>query len=417
MKDLERLLNPEKRFLEYQDYLIDLIASSYHKNFKDLIATRIKDAFYFFDSIPDVTYQFIKKFNPNIKNLIKYYLLNKNYKLSKIIAESLVNNKYYYPYVKKFLNISDKYFKKNKNVILGLNFEAFSNEYKVILQNPNLHENIKEIIRTSREGYLEKCKSIGLEPITDENKIQNYLDFKEMQENFIKKYIIIASSFGESIIEKLNIKNYSFSNSIESIVSKIVYIDNCTAITYSAWTTQNKRQVILSLPVLKNHLQMCLDICALHELVHISENELYSIFHWNYSEKYKIFNEFRTQEKTLKLFSKLRQDNIHIFDQDNNDDNTYESAYDKFITLINPLLDNYRELIDYCAITNKVSPIYKNLGRENFDNYCKSLSTLFNEVMYISKLLNKEDKINISTEFYNTQIEKMKTYSKRNTIK
>ena len=69
MKDLDRLLNPNKRFLEYQDYLIDLIASSYHKSFKDLIATRIKDAFYFFDSTPD--YMSDIKYSPFLERVVK----------------------------------------------------------------------------------------------------------------------------------------------------------------------------------------------------------------------------------------------------------------------------------------------------------------------------------------------------------
>ena len=115
MQDLDRLLNPEKRFLEYQDYLIDLIASSYHKSFKDLIATRIKDAFYFFDSTPDVTYQFVKKFNPNIKNLIKYYFLSKDYEITLQTANKFVNKKRYYPYIKDFFNIKGIFKNKSYN--------------------------------------------------------------------------------------------------------------------------------------------------------------------------------------------------------------------------------------------------------------------------------------------------------------
>ena len=109
MQDLDRLLTPEKRFLDYQDYLIDLIASSYHKSFKDTVATRIKDAFYFFDSTPDVTCQNIKNFNPNMKILVKYHLLNINYTLCKIVAKG-IGDLYYYNYLKKFLKINNSFF-------------------------------------------------------------------------------------------------------------------------------------------------------------------------------------------------------------------------------------------------------------------------------------------------------------------
>ena len=89
----------------------------------------------------------------------------------------------------------------------------------------------------------------------------------------------------------------------------------------------------------------------------------------------------------------------------------------KFIPLIEPLLDTYRELIDYCAIANKISPLYKTLGKENFDNYCKSLNDIYNEMEYMSKFLNEGDDINVSGDYSYLQIDKMKTYSKRKIIK
>ena len=85
MQDIDKLFNPNKTFLEYQDYLIDLIASSYHKQFKDVIATRIKESLYFFDSLPNVTYQALKNNNSNLKKLITYFFINKNYEMSELI--------------------------------------------------------------------------------------------------------------------------------------------------------------------------------------------------------------------------------------------------------------------------------------------------------------------------------------------
>ena len=79
MQDLDRLLNPNKRFLEYRDYLIDLISCSYHKSLKDIISTRIKDAIYFFDSTPDVTYDLLEKYNSNLDTLKRYNVLKEDY--------------------------------------------------------------------------------------------------------------------------------------------------------------------------------------------------------------------------------------------------------------------------------------------------------------------------------------------------
>ena len=167
MKDLDRLLNPEKRFLEYQDYLIDLIASSYHKSFKDLIATRIKDAFYFFDSTPDVTYKRVEKIDGSLDILKHYKSLMDDY-MSK--GEKLQDeiDDYTLRYLKELLNISDDIFNKNKEVILGLRFDAFDKKYKKYLTYDN---EVKNLLLELQQDYIDTCKRIGIEPLLDEEKL------------------------------------------------------------------------------------------------------------------------------------------------------------------------------------------------------------------------------------------------------
>lgn len=419
MQELDRLLNPNKRFLEYQDYLIDLISSSYHKSFKDLIATRIKDAFYFFDSTPDVTYQFIKEFNPNIKKLIKYYLLNKDYEKKKSSYQYL-GKKYYCDYLKGFLDLSASCFRKNIDIILGLNFEVFSKEYNKMLLSSNISRKVKEIIEEERDNYISTFKSIGIEPITDENVIQDCLNMKEKLNYIYKACIIKDSLYGKSVMKKIEKLNIDSNILLYYIVGSIAFMENNTeARVKNVKTNQGKQKCILSFPVVEKYFFKCLDLdyTLLHELIHICEAEQdsdFSIFMTN--ENYHYFNEFRTDEKAIRLLSKLRQDNIYIFNQDNDSIST-ESDYNKFIPLIEPLLDAYRELIDYCAVTNEISPLYKTLGKENFDNYCKSLNDIYNEMEYMFKFLNEDDDINISSDYSYLQIDKMKDYSKRKTLK
>ena len=396
MQDLDRLLTPEKRFLDYQDYLIDLIASSYHKSFKDIIATRIKNAFYFFDSTPDVTCQNIKNFNPNMKILVKYHLLNINYTLCKIMAKG-IGDLYYYNYLKKFLKINNSFFIKNKDLILNLNFEAFSKESNNFLKDNTTTSDIRNIIRKSREIYLNSCKSINLEPITDENSIEEYLKIKNDIDATNKNTTTSTSIFGKNTVKRLKNKNNSFLIDPDILASDIIYLDDKMAITVLVKTAKNKLQTILAFPLLKQYQSQGLDIALLHELIHISEIKLESMHNPLFSKKeYIPFNEFRTQEKAITLFTKLREDNIHIFDQDDNDDTIYKSYYDEFFYLIEPLLDKYRELIDYCAINNRLSPLYKTLGRDKFDECCNSLSKLFSVSILVDEKLNE-----------------MKTYSKR----
>lgn len=408
MQDLDRLLNPEKRFLEYQDYLIDLIASSYHKSFKDLIATRIKDAFYFFDSTPDVTYQFVKKFNPNIKNLIKYYFLSKDYEITLQTANKFVNKKRYYPYIKDFFNINISYFERNKDKILNLNLDSLSKESEDLLLDPNISEVSKNKIRDKRQEYLDNCKSIGLNPIVDINKVQNYLDYKEKIEEQKKYLITCCSNFGKKVIRRLEHTNNSFLISIEEIATTMLFLDAFSQVR-TIKTNQNNWKSILIFPLLKAPFSNVLDEALIHELIHVSEN-CYN--------KYCIFNEIRTEEKAFKLFSKLREDNIYIYDyEENNNKEIPQCIYEVFIPLIEPLLDTYRELIDYCAITNELSPIYENLGYDNFDTYCKLLDKIFKQYKLILKFKNEDEIIDISSLCLDEYVDKMKTYSKRKNIK
>ena len=128
------------------------------------------------------------------------------------------------------------------------------------------------------------------------------------------------------------------------------------------------------------------------------------------NKDYSIFNEFRTQEKARSLFKRLRKDNIYIFDLDNNNNNdiSYKSAYDFYLSLVNPLLDDYRELFDSSAINNSLSVINENLGKDNFINYCIFLTSLYENDFNMYGQSFDEETISKNNDFIN----KMKTYSK-----
>lgn len=405
MKDLERLLNPEKRFLEYQDYIIDLISSSYHKNYKDLIATRIKNALYFFDSTPDIVYETLQKLDSNLDILkdYKYTLDEYNSKEEKLHKEM---DDYILKYLKELLNISDDVISKNKDLFLGLRFEAFSKEYKEYLTSDD--EELKSQVIELQEDYLDTCQRIGITPLLDENKIEQYLDFEKRQVIILEQNIIKNTIFGKKILERLDESMMvSFYNKT-LIARNLVYFDedrDATAIT-RLYRTKDFSKTLLSLPLLKNCFNKGLDIELIHELIHVSEmnNKMCSIV---VSEDYRMFNEFRTQEKAWSLLDKLRKDNIYIFDQDNNDDTLYKSSYDYYLPLVNPLLNTYRELFDYSAINNRLSYIYKELGKENFNRYCIFLTNLFGNGLNINAV---SDRDTISKNNY--LIDKIKIYSK-----
>ena len=418
MQDIDKLFNPNKTFLESQDYLIDLIASSYHKQFKDVIATRIKESLYFFDSLPNVTYQALKNNNSNLKKLITYFFINKNYEMSELIIENIERDNYYY-LLKQFLDIDNNFFKNNKEVILNLDFRVFSKKVNKLLLDKTLDETVKDKIKEKQQEYLDACHSINLNSITDENMIEQYLLRRKIQEEASKDTIIITSLFGRKMIKKIKQTGISFEKSKVDIANDIVFMNESSlAHVMSCATKQGKWQVILGQPLLHNYntspyYMYSSDEILLHELTHVVEFDLNCDIHPFFLYNYSFFNEIRTQERSKLLYDKLRQDNIYIFDEPNvsyfND-----AYYDEFIPLIESLIREYRELIDYCAIANKISPLYKNFGRNNFDDLCKYLLDLRNKEQILIDLgipfKETEDNLN----YFKEQVEKIKTYSKRN---
>ena len=400
MQDLDRLLNPNKRFLEYQDYLIDLIASSYHKSFKDLIATRIKDAFYFFDSTPDVTYESLYNLDSSLDELKYYKSLMDDY-MSK--GEKLQDeiDDYTLRYLKELLNISDDVFDKNKEVILGLRFDAFDKKYKKYLDYDN---EVRDLLLELQQDYIDTCKRIGIIPLLDEEKLDSCIDFLKRQEKVLERNVIKNSIFGKNILDRLG--GIPFYKKI-LLARNIVFFEEDFDCDVTAITSLSKEysKTFISFPLLKKYLDRGLDINLLHELVHVCEmNDEHCSFIIN--KDYSIFNEFRTQEKARSLFKRLRKDNVYIFDQDNNTLNN--SAYDIYLPLVNSLLDNYRELFDSSAINNRLSVINENLGKDNFTNYCIFLTSLYENGLNMHGQSFDGDTISKNNDFIN----KMKTYSK-----
>ena len=400
MKDLDRLLKPNKRFLEYQDYLIDLIASSYHKSFKDLIATRIKDAFYFFDSTPDVTYESLYNLDSSLDELKYYKSLMDDY-MSK--GEKLQDeiDDYTLRYLKELLNISDDVFDKNKEVILGLRFDAFDKKYKKYLDYDN---EVRDLLLKLQQDYIDTCKRIGIIPLLDEEKLDDCIDFLKRQEKVLERNVIKNSIFGKNILDRLG--DIPFYKKI-LLARNIVFFEEDFDCDVTAITSLSKEysKTFISFPLLKKYHDRGLDINLLHELVHVCEmNDEHCSFIIN--KDYSIFNEFRTQEKARSLFKRLRKDNVYIFDQDNNTLNN--SAYDIYLPLVNSLLDNYRELFDSSAINNRLSVINENLGKDNFTNYCIFLTSLYENGLNMHGQSFDGDTISKNNDFIN----KMKTYSK-----
>lgn len=118
----------------------------------------------------------------------------------------------------------------------------------------------------------------------------------------------------------------------------------------------------------------------------------------------------------MRLHNKMKKNGISIFDTEENSNKT-ECLYTHFVPLIDYLLQDYEDLFNYCSLYNKVSPLYKVFGKDNFVNFSKDVSDLYYTADLINKLVEKGTTVSINITPYKKQIDKMKTYSKRKIIK
>ena len=112
----------------------------------------------------------------------------------------------------------------------------------------------------------------------------------------------------------------------------------------------------------------------------------------------------------------MKKEGIFIFDTEENSNKT-ECLYTHFVPLVEPLLKGYEDLFNYCSLYNKVSPLYKVFGRDNFNNFSMNVSNLYCSVTALNKLLKKGETLSFDLTAYKNQIDEMKTYSKRKIIK
>ena len=77
-----------------------------------------------------------------------------------------------------------------------------------------------------------------------------------------------------------------------------------------------------------------------------------------------------------------------------------------------PLLQDYEGLFNYCSLYNRVSPLYKVFGKDNFVNFSKDVSDLYYTADLINKLVEKGTTVSINFTPYENQIDEMKNIFK-----
>lgn len=400
---------------EGYNYIEEMLIEEYGYRYEELIRNRLSKTNYIFKSLPDITYYSLKElgYDPKkYKSLEKYYQDYINYSQ---VVDYLEKETYrqIYKYLKLNFSLTDDYLNKHVEEILNLDYQVFSKEYMDILNESN-DQRLKSLIIKKQNDFIIKCIKLGL-PLTSIDKILELDTYVSLLERSNQLELLKLTNFGKEITKYISniIDNISYFKAL-NYARKILF-GNITATTYTI-KRNKKSYTIVYIPILEIKEDVSIDHTLIHENIHsIESNNGYCGISNCKTDNY-ILNELKTESKAIRLHNRMKKDGVSIFDTEENSNKT-ECLYTPFVPLIDYLLQDYEDLFNYCSLYNKVSPLYKVFGRDNFNNFSMNVSNLYYSVTALNKLLKKGETLSFDATFYKDQIDKMKTYSKRKTLK
>ena len=410
MKELENI------FKESYNYIEEMLIEEYGYRYEELIRNRLSKTNYIFKSTPDITYYSLKElgYDPKkYKSLEKYYQDYINYRQVEDYLDKKIKKKIY-NYLKEKLSLSDDYLSKHLNEILSLNYQVFSENSMNILRY-SLNESLKSLIIEKQSDFIRRCmeEDLPLAVIDISKELDAYTSLLDRSKQI---QLLKLTNFGKEMTNHIsNILDTNYYYESLNYSRKILFDDNNAATTWSI-ERNKKSYIIVYLPILKIKDDTSIDHVLVHESIHAIESKKGNSGIGSYKRDNNVINELKTESKTMRLHNKMKKNGISIFDTEENSNKT-ECLYTHFVPLIDYLLQDYEDLFNYCSLYNKVSPLYKVFGKDNFVNFSKDVSDLYYTADLINKLVEKGTTVSINITPYKKQIDKMKTYSKRKIIK
>ena len=401
---------------EGYNYIEEMLIEEYGYRYEELIRNRLSKTNYIFKSTPDITYYSLKElgYDPKkYKSLEKYYQDYINYRQVEDYLDKKIKKKIY-NYLKEKLSLSDDYLSKHLNEILSLNYQVFSENSMNILRY-SLNESLKSLIIEKQSDFIRRCmeEDLPLAFIDISKELDAYTSLLERSKQI---QLLKLTNFGKEMTNHIsNILDTNYYYESLNYSRKILFDDNNAATTWSI-ERNKKSYIIVYLPILKIKDDISIDHVLVHESIHAIESKKGNSGIGSYKRDNNVINELKTESKTMRLHNKMKKNGISIFDTEENSNKT-ECLYTHFVPLIDYLLQDYEDLFNYCSLYNKVSPLYKVFGRDNFNNFSMNVSNLYYSVTALNKLLKKGETLSFDATFYKDQIDKMKTYSKRKTLK
>lgn len=398
------------------NYIEEMLIEEYGYRYEELIRNRLSKTNYIFKSQPDITYYSLKElaYDPKkYKSLEKYYQYYINYRQVEDYLDKKIKKKIY-NYLKEKLSLSDDYLSKHLNEILSLNYQVFSENSMNILRY-SLNESLKSLIIEKQSDFIRRCmeEDLPLAVIDISKELDAYTSLLERSKQI---QLLKLTNFGKEMTNHIsNILDTNHYYESLNYSRKILFDDNNAATTWSI-ERNKKSYIIVYLPILKIKDDISIDHVLVHESIHAIESKKGNSGIGSYKRNNNVINELKTESKTMRLHNKMKKDGISIFDTEENSNKT-ECLYTHFVSLVEPLLQDYEDLFNYCSLYNRVSPLYKVFGKDNFVNFSKDVSDLYYTADLINKLVEKGSTVSIDFTPYQDQINEMKTYAKRKKIK
>ncbi len=410
MKELENISK------EGYNYIEEMFIKEYGYRYEELIRNRLFKTNYIFKSPPDITYFSLKElgYDPKkYKSLEKYYQDYINYRQVEDYLDKKIKKKIY-NYLKEKLSLSDDYLSKHLNEILSLNYQVFSENSMNILRY-SLNESLKSLIIEKQSDFIRRCmeEDLPLAVIDISKELDAYISLLERSKQI---QLLKLTNFGKEMTNHIsNILDTNYYYESLNYSRKILFDDNNVATTWSI-ERNKKSYIIVYLPILKIKDDISIDHVLVHESIHAIESKKGNSGIGSYKRDNNVINELKTESKTMRLHNKMKKDGISIFDTEENSNKT-ECLYTHFVSLVEPLLQDYEDLFNYCSLYNRVSPLYKVFGKDNFVNFSKDVSDLYYTADLINKLVEKGTTVFINFTPYQDKINEMRSYAKRKRYK
>lgn len=349
------------------DSLIEVFANYYGIKYKDVIASKLNDCLFIFNSNPVDNYLYNLNHEVKFKDKIISKIDFENYN----IIYKIIRNKY----VDMFINDISSDFNVSKSVLKDLfinnKIDIFLPYYDELLKSSPTQVN-KNII-SQREDVR---KFIDIEKID----LKKYIELRSKYQNKFKEEICARLKFISNIDDKIynKFKVYlPFSKLYDIAFTKDPFFMNAIAddvkiniIRFPIKTIVNRLN--------ENNYNESVDVLLLHEIIHLLENTGLSTG-INYIDKNKIINEIRTQKLAIKLTSKLHESGTLLFDK-----KCYDvlgiSDYEAFFFLCDDVINKYERVFSEVAINNLASEM-DILFNENFKAFSLFLDKLYDDYM------------------------------------